>query len=240
MAAALALPMSQTCRAPARCDAVEDRPPLDRRDAAGHADQHPRLQPPAGRLRLAEEVAEHRLAELEIGDHAVAQRTNDGDALGRAAFHLPGEVPDRAAAGEDAARARAATATTEGSSSRCLRRPRRSAYWPSPGRWPGRSGSIREGVGASLLTEIKDKGRGGRRKDQGEDGSLRNRKRAACRCHPLSFILCPFFMLHPCSAAGQACTSVVCTTPLSRVEALGAPLWLFGRSPPCRDRGRRN
>ena len=86
-------------------DAVEDGPLLHRRDAAGHAHQHPRPQPPAGPLRLAEEIAEHRLAQLEIGDHAVAQRPDDRDRVGRAAFHLLGQVSDRAAAGEDAARA---------------------------------------------------------------------------------------------------------------------------------------
>ena len=50
-------------------DAVEGRPLLDRRDAARHADQHARPQPPAGPLRLAEKISQHRLAQLEIGDH---------------------------------------------------------------------------------------------------------------------------------------------------------------------------
>ena len=90
---------------PGAVDAVEDGPLLDRRDAAGHAHQHPRPQPPAGPLRLAEKIAQHRLAQLEVGDHAVAQRADDRDRVGRAAFHLLGQMAHRAAAGEDSARA---------------------------------------------------------------------------------------------------------------------------------------
>ena len=56
-----------------------------------------------GRSRLAEEIPQHRLAQLEIGDDPVAQRTDDGDRVGRAAFHLLGQVAHRAAAGEDLA-----------------------------------------------------------------------------------------------------------------------------------------
>ena len=58
-----------------------------------------------GRCGLAEEIAEHRLAQLEIGDDAVSQRPDDRDRVGRAAFHLLGQVAHRAAAGEDLARA---------------------------------------------------------------------------------------------------------------------------------------
>ena len=95
--------MTHTCAGPGPLDAVEDGPLFHGRNAARHAHQHPRLQPPAGRLGLAEEVAEHGLAEHEVGDHAAGQGADDGDPLRGAALHLPGHVADRGAAGEDLA-----------------------------------------------------------------------------------------------------------------------------------------
>ena len=86
---------------PGPLDAVEDGPFFHGGDAAGHAHQHLGLQSPTGRLGLAEEVAEHGLAEHEVGDHAARQGANDGDPLRRAALHLPGHVTDRRAAGKD-------------------------------------------------------------------------------------------------------------------------------------------
>jgi len=58
-----------------------------------------------GRCAFAEEIAEHRLAQLEIANHAALQRANHRNRFRRAAFHLLGEVSDRAAAGENPARA---------------------------------------------------------------------------------------------------------------------------------------
>ena len=82
--------------------AVEDRPFLHRGDAAGYGHQHTGFQPQPRPLCLAEEIAEHRLAELEVGDHPVAQRADDRDRVRGSPQHLPGQVPYRATAGEDA------------------------------------------------------------------------------------------------------------------------------------------
>ena len=45
-------------------------------------------------VRLADEVAEHPLGRLEVGDDAVAHRLDRGDVAGRAAEHLLGFVAD--------------------------------------------------------------------------------------------------------------------------------------------------
>ena len=95
--------MSQTCRAPARCTLLKTARRSTGVMRRGTPQQGPRLQPPAGRLRLAEKITQHRFAELKIGDHAVAQRPDDRDRFRRAAFHLPGEVSDGAASGKDSA-----------------------------------------------------------------------------------------------------------------------------------------
>ena len=52
-----------------------------------HADHHARLRPLA-RVHALDEVAEHLLADVEVGDHAVLQRTDRLDVLGRAPDHL--------------------------------------------------------------------------------------------------------------------------------------------------------
>ena len=46
-------------------------------------------------VRARDEVAEHRLGDLEVGDDAVAQRADRDDVARRAAEHLLGFVADR-------------------------------------------------------------------------------------------------------------------------------------------------
>ena len=69
----------------------------------GTPDQHARPQPPARPLGFAEKIPQHRLAQLEISDDPISQRADHGDRVRRAAFHLLGQVPHRAAAGENLA-----------------------------------------------------------------------------------------------------------------------------------------
>ena len=59
---------------------------LDAGDARRHADDHPRLAPLAG-VDPLDEVAQHLLADLEVGDDAVLQRPDGLDVVGRAAHH---------------------------------------------------------------------------------------------------------------------------------------------------------
>ena len=82
--------------------AVVEGPLLDGRDRAGGGDEHARPQHAALVLSLAEEVAQHGFAQLEVADHAFGQGPDDGDRAGRAAFHLTGQVSDGAAAGQNA------------------------------------------------------------------------------------------------------------------------------------------
>ena len=72
-----------------------DRPLLDRGDPARHADDHPRLGEVAAAVHQRDEVAQHLLGRLEVGDHAVLERPDRGDVLRRAPDHLLGVVPDR-------------------------------------------------------------------------------------------------------------------------------------------------
>src|SRR5262249_46137753 len=60
---------------------------LDSGDARRHADHHARLRPLA-RVHALDEVAEHLLADVEVGDDAVLERTDGFDVLGRAPDHL--------------------------------------------------------------------------------------------------------------------------------------------------------
>ena len=70
---------------------------LDLGDAEGDADDDARLDQRAAVVRAGDEVAEHRLGDLEVGDDAVAQRADRLDVARRAAEHLLGLAPD----GED-------------------------------------------------------------------------------------------------------------------------------------------
>jgi hypothetical protein len=82
---------------PARAGLVAgllDRPLLDGGDPARHAHDHPRLGEVAAAVHQRDEVAQHLLGGLEVGDHAVLERPDRGDVLGGAADHLLGFVPD--------------------------------------------------------------------------------------------------------------------------------------------------
>ncbi len=72
-----------------------DRPPLDRRRARGHADDHLGPGEAVAVVHLADEVLDHLLGDFEVGDDAVAQGPNRLDVAGRAAEHHLGLVADR-------------------------------------------------------------------------------------------------------------------------------------------------
>ena len=67
---------------------------LDRGGARGHADDHPRAGEAAAAIHPADEVLDHLLRDLEVGDDAVAQGADGLDVAGRAADHLLGLVAD--------------------------------------------------------------------------------------------------------------------------------------------------
>ena len=67
---------------------------LDLGDAERHADDDARLDQGAAVVRPGDEVAQHRLGDLEVGDHAVAQRPDGLDVAGRAAEHFLGLAAD--------------------------------------------------------------------------------------------------------------------------------------------------
>ena len=81
--------------------AVLHRAPLDLRDLRRHADDDARPQPAAALVRLADEVRQHLLGRLEVGDDAVLHRLDRGDVAGRAAEHLLRLVADRLDAAVD-------------------------------------------------------------------------------------------------------------------------------------------
>ena len=68
-------------------------PLLDPGDARRHADDHAGLHPPAA-VHLVDEVAQHLLADLEVGDDAVLQRPDGLDVRRRAADHALGLEAD--------------------------------------------------------------------------------------------------------------------------------------------------
>ena len=81
--------------------AVDDGPPLDGRDAAGHGDDHARPNQPAAAVHLADEIAEHGLGDLEVADHAVLHRTDRRNGAGGLAEHLVGDDAHRLAVVEN-------------------------------------------------------------------------------------------------------------------------------------------
>src|SRR3954471_20499461 len=66
---------------------VLDRALLDAGDAGRHADDDARLGEVAAAVQLLDEVAEHPLGRLEVGDDAVLQRPDRHDVAGGAADH---------------------------------------------------------------------------------------------------------------------------------------------------------
>src|ERR1043166_3887303 len=80
---------------PRRLRRVADRAPFHFGDARRHADDHPRLHPEDVLLddRL-EEVAQHLLGAVEVGDHAVLEGPDRDDAVRRAPQHALRLEPD--------------------------------------------------------------------------------------------------------------------------------------------------
>src|ERR1700742_1892140 len=70
-----------------------DRALLDAGDAGRHADDDAGVSP-AVLVHLLDEVAQHLLGDLEVGDHPVLQRPNRRDRAGRASEHSLGLDPD--------------------------------------------------------------------------------------------------------------------------------------------------
>jgi hypothetical protein len=72
-----------------------DRPLLDRGGAVGHADHDLGLGEHGVRLHLPDEILDHFLGDVEIGDDAVAHRPDRLDRARRAAKHQLGVLADR-------------------------------------------------------------------------------------------------------------------------------------------------
>ena len=70
-----------------------DRALLHAGDARGHAHDDARMRP-AVLVHLLDEVAQHLLGDVEVGDDAVLERADRGDRAGRAAEHALGLDPD--------------------------------------------------------------------------------------------------------------------------------------------------
>ena len=74
---------------------VAHRALLDLGDARGHADDDARADQGLAVVHLLDEVAQHLLGDLEVGDHAVLQRPDGDDVPGRAPEHVLGLLADR-------------------------------------------------------------------------------------------------------------------------------------------------
>src|SRR3954452_23740584 len=70
-----------------------DRPFLHAGHAGGDAHHHPRVRP-AVLVHLLDEVAEHLLGDVEVGDHTILERSDGLDRAGRAPEHALGLDPD--------------------------------------------------------------------------------------------------------------------------------------------------
>ena len=71
-----------------------DRPLLDPGDAGGNADHHARMGE-AVLVNALDEVTQHLLGDVEVGDHTILQRPDGADRPGRAAEHPLGVDADR-------------------------------------------------------------------------------------------------------------------------------------------------
>ena len=67
---------------------------LDAGDAARHGDDDARLGHPGAPVHLLDEVPEHPLGDVEVGDHAVLERPDRHDVARGAADHPFGLDPD--------------------------------------------------------------------------------------------------------------------------------------------------
>ena len=94
IAAAIGSSMMYARRAPRRDRRFLDRALLHPGDAGGDADDHARLREETALVHLLDEVAEHLLRDVEVGDDAVLQGTNGLDVARRAADHALGLGPD--------------------------------------------------------------------------------------------------------------------------------------------------
>ena len=74
---------------------VLHRPLLDLRDVRRDRDDDPRPHERRAAVRLLDEVVEHLLGDLEVGDDAVLHRADGDDVPGRPAEHLLGRPADR-------------------------------------------------------------------------------------------------------------------------------------------------
>ena len=74
--------------------AVLDRALLHLGDLGRHADDDPRPHPDRPVVRLLDEVGQHLLGDVEVGDDAVLHRLDGDDVAGRAAEHLLGFTAD--------------------------------------------------------------------------------------------------------------------------------------------------
>ncbi len=130
-----------------------DGPPLDAGDAGRDADDDARVRE-AVLVHLLDEVAEHLLGDVEVGDHAVLQRADRGDRPGRPAEH-PLRLDARPRAPRRCAgRSRRRTARR----ARCRGRGRRRACSRCRGRRPcrvrrNRSGDRRDPRGGQCTAE---------------------------------------------------------------------------------------
>ena len=71
------------------------RPLFHLGDLRGDADDDPRAQQVIAAVGLLDEVLQHHLGDVEVGDHAVLHRLDRDDVGRRPAEHLLGFVPDR-------------------------------------------------------------------------------------------------------------------------------------------------
>ena len=148
------------------------RAALDAGDARRDADDHARLRPLA-LVHPLDEVAEHLLADVEVGDHAVLQRADGLDVAGRAAEHALRLGADREQATVCACSSRRSTARR----ARCPCPARRRACSPCRGRRPCH-GRLRRKTRAQAQGNGLRSGLGGDRLA----GSVRDRlARPVCR-----------------------------------------------------------
>src|SRR3984957_15742830 len=94
IAAPIGSSMRKTRRGAGAFGGFLDGAALDRGRARGHADDDLRRGEAAAVMHLADEMLDHLLGDLEIGDDAVAQGTDRLDVAGGAAQHHLGLVAD--------------------------------------------------------------------------------------------------------------------------------------------------
>ena len=68
---------------------------LDSGDSARHRDDYARLGQAAASVHFLDEIAQHALGDVEVGDYPVFQRPDRDDIAGRTAYHALGLQADR-------------------------------------------------------------------------------------------------------------------------------------------------